>query len=633
MLDINVNNIFFKSYSVDPNTGHSIYVFDSTYLPSPEEVGDKQVFDLLIDELMDTLMAKLPSAPYSLVVFSSGFSNKKISWVYGIKMFSKLPQESRVFLQKTYIVHESFFIRTVYQVLSNAMSIKFLGSSSNSTDSSSNENTSASLIHVSDLTGLSHLIDITRLRISLNVYMHDYELSEYIDVPSEYFGRLTTLGNRQYRQLIFDKVFKRLQLEGINYPMVFQKPGSYKKVNILLDIIERSNYIDLSQWDIYSLASIFLHFLKNKSKPLIPIDFIALPIVDDFDYTYATFLRIIHYNEYYELLAAIFPLFTSFLDNEDHTKHNSKTLSKALTPTLCKEKISILSSDRLSIGTRYIKNLLEHFPSILNRIESSTRSPRPVSTIDSTKLKQRTISAPITSPVAKQPVRVASQGLPPPALPKPRKLSPTRSENRDTSPTRSISRSTSPIRTLPPLPDKKKPTENGNALSNIPVKLPPLNISNIPSLKPETSNNETRSEKTVRISSDSSSILADESLTDSVSNRREPGSPTAPSEAIKEMVQDKPANDDDNDEINNILKSASKLTLEHNEKILTFDKELKKKKKLEEINNTTNHSKFSDDGYSGIKSGSKVGRLAALYEERVQGIQMMNEMQKKMNNV
>lgn len=68
MIDINVNNIFFRSYSVDPNSGHAIYVFDSTYLPAPDEIGDKQVYDLLINALMDRLVMKLPQAPYSLVI-------------------------------------------------------------------------------------------------------------------------------------------------------------------------------------------------------------------------------------------------------------------------------------------------------------------------------------------------------------------------------------------------------------------------------------------------------------------------------------------------------------------------------------------------------------------------------------
>ena len=75
MIGISINKLFFKSFSIDPNSGHSIYVFDSTYLPDPTELGDdKQVYDMLIDELMGMLIAKLPSSPFSLVIFSSGFT-------------------------------------------------------------------------------------------------------------------------------------------------------------------------------------------------------------------------------------------------------------------------------------------------------------------------------------------------------------------------------------------------------------------------------------------------------------------------------------------------------------------------------------------------------------------------------
>lgn len=622
MIDVNVNNIFFKSYSVDPNTGHSIYVFDSTYLPSPEEIGDKQVYDLLIDQLMDTLIAKLPSAPYSLVVFSSGFSKKKISWVYGIKMYSKLPTEARVFLQKTYIVHESFFIRSVYQVLSNAMNIKFLGSglnSSNLDSSCANEDTSAPLVHVSDLSSLSHLIDITRLRISLNVYLHDYEISEYIEVPEEYFGRLTTLGTRQYKQLIFDKIFKRLRIEGVTNEVVFQKPGSYKKVNILLDIIERSNYIDLSQWDIYSLASIFLHFLKNKSKPLIPIDLILLPISDDYDYTHSTFLKIINYNRYYELITAIFPLFINMIKSSDLTKHDTRTLSKALAPTLCKEKISMMSSDKLSIGTRFIRNLLDHFETIHNSIEPSRMGRPPDS-------KQITASTSLTSPVQKErpPLqlppqqRIISQPVPP-ILPKPRKLSPGKYDTAGSS--RSASRDNSPTRTQPLLPERRRTassTSLGQTLSLFNSDSTPILIPRNPSIS-------------VRIISDPSTILSNENITSGITSKKTCSSSSVPPpDTITEMVQDQPSTES-NAEINKILMETNKLTLETNEKILKFDRELKKKKKQNEISISNTSIKFSNDGFSGIKSENKVSKLAALYEERLQGIQVMNDLQRKMN--
>ncbi|GCE99216.1 hypothetical protein ZYGM_003758 [Zygosaccharomyces mellis] len=650
MLYINVNNIFFKSYSVDPLSGHAIYVFDSTYLPSSEEVGDKQVYDLLIDNLMDKLIAKIPSAPFILVVFSSGFLQKKISWVYGIKMFSKLPKELRAYLQKAYIVHESFFIKTVYQVLTNALNIKTLGNnalldfsnSKNSLDSLQN----ATIVHVADLTDLSALVDITRLRISLNVYLYDYQFSEYIDVPRQYFDRLSPLGARQYRQLIFDKIFKRLELDATKHELVFQRPGSYKRVNILLDIIERNNYIDLSQWDIYSLASVFLHFLKHKSLPLIPIDLITLPISDDFEYTYATFCSMVKHNQYWDLLETIFPLFIVQLEHCDVTMHDPRTLSKALCPPLCQEKMSMMSADRLAIGTRFIRNLLEHFPEIIQRIDRArmgrTKAPSPIKKVDRA-MEERLPHKASNSNSAPQP-------------PRPRKLPNDQEkigkgqgiqEPRPVKPTRPITVfDTNKIPTVeklrPPAPQEKLQTpqkvpvsseifskstnDYGERLSSSSTIVSEFNDSNNSNC--DTNNN------------GSASALKPRDSVDNLKSRST--SLSGSTETISQMVTDNQLGDTNNESDTSVSQLAfddKKVSLQHSTsgstsqipaapKILQFDKELRTKR-LNSVKNQ--NTKFSHEGYSDIKAGSKVSKLAALYEERLQGLQAIEEIKKKDN--
>lgn len=67
---------------------------------------------------------------------------------------------------------------------------------------------------------------------------------------------------------------------------------------------------------------------------------------------------------------------------------------------------------------------------------------------------------------------------------------------------------------------------------------------------------------------------------------------------------------------------VSKLILDNNEKIQSFDKELKKKKNAE----TEVGTKFSQKGYSDIKAGNKVSRLAALYEERLMGLRVIEDL-------
>ncbi|SMN19406.1 similar to Saccharomyces cerevisiae YJL201W ECM25 Non-essential protein of unknown function [Maudiozyma saulgeensis] len=649
MIDINVNNIFFKSYSIDPNSGHSIYVFDSTYLPDPTEIGgDKQVYDLLIDELMDMLITKLPQSPYSLVVFSSGFTEKKISWVYGIKMFSKLPKESRFFLQKTYIVHESFFIRTVYQVLTNAMNIKFLpmlGKDTSQEEENSPES-SVAVVHVPDLTTLSRLIDITRLRISLNVYLHDYEICEYIDVPEEYFTRLTDLAKRKYRQLIFDKIFKKISIYGVKTELLFQKPGTYRKVNIFLDIIERNNYIDISQWDIYSLGSVFLHFVKNKAHPLVPIDMIQLPISDDINYTFRTFVEMINFNNYYHLFITIFPLFISIMKAEEITKHTSRSLSKALAPTLCKEKLSMNNTDRLAIGTRFIKNLLENFDQIVSLCEKLSRRGRSTS---STK--------PLPMPPVKKvqsiqttPGSIQSTPMAPPVLPKPRKSSPSKY---NTSPSRSSSgfnnepRSESPIKSFSSLKLSKDEDLSPETTDSINRPKSPMQLSqksSIPNLS-------------IRISSTDSTLLSSTELTEEnlrfnnmgsnyqsrvssgatvVSGQRSASGSSVmrtPPSIMSLPDTTEPAKNDTNgveyDAMRDMVTdNVEPLPVSKFEK---FDKELKKKQLAKKAEIKTK-DQFSQVGFSGMKEGlqaSKVSKLAALYEERLQGLKVIDEMMKK----
>lgn len=503
-------------------------------------------------------------------------------------MFSKLPNELRNLLQKTFIVHESFFIRTVYQVLSNAMNIKMLGAY---TSQNSKSSESFSMVHVSNLTELSQLIDITRLRISLNVYLHDYQLNDYIELPQEYLARLSSLGSRQYRQLIFDKIFKRLTHEALDNELVFQKPGSYKRVNILLDVIERNNYVDLSQWDIYSLASVFLHFLRNKSQPLLPIDLIPLPIKDDFQFTYQTFCDIVRQNQYFELLRAIFPLFISILKCSEVTKHDKGSLSKALTPTLCKEKMSMMTADRLALGARFIRNLFEYFPEIIEQVKiprvgrkTTQVAVPPAATAEQRQKTEKAITATV---------------LPPPQVPRARKSSPSKYGELKSNEKSDIPRSCS------------QQSQSDRAVSSAST----LISDGIPALKSR------EMSVCLRVASDSVTTLTDESV------QSRSASPVRATDAIKQMVTD------DTEEERSIGSNGSKVSVdptiaspEKYNKIVQFDRDLVKQK--QQSGRANSSTKFSVEGYSDIKVGNKVSKLAALYEERLQGLQILNQMNK-----
>ncbi|SCV03296.1 LANO_0G03290g1_1 [Lachancea nothofagi CBS 11611] len=597
VVEVRLDNLFFKSFTADSDRGCPIYVFDSTYLPSADEVESREVYDLLIDEMMNKLVAKLPDSAFSLVVFSSGFSQNNVSWIYGVKVYSKIPKTTRAKLQNLYIVHESFFVRAVYLVLTNALNINPFKNKQLSSDG-------LLMHHVSSLADLSRLVDITRLRISLNVYLYEYQLNETFAIPDPHLEIRSALANRQYRQLVFDKIFKRLRIEAPRHELIFQKPGSYQKVNILLGIIERNNYVDLSQWDIYSLATLFLHFIKGKSKPILPIDLIPLPINESFDYTYNTFVNMMMNNGYYDLTTFVFELFLSILDSSKTTLHDYRSLSKCLTPTLCKEKVSIKTSDRLAIGYRYTTNILIHFRDLKTKIASTGAL---------TGIAAKSLDGSSTP-------RLMKDG---PKVPPPRKSSPTRSAlpNLNSPANNKISPAKPPA-----LPRRKVQDKFTNSQQTPPILLPPgpsssavsVEIGNIMQSPYARSDSSGQSEESLytdspvpelRISSNSSVVLDNPAKIDETQYISD--------DAV--TFKSKPT-----DNTFKIDERMTNLLLDNNQKIRKFDKELKKKK----LATNSDSSNSSSTGFSDIKAENKVSRLAALYEERLIGIRVMEDMRR-----
>ncbi|CEP64398.1 Ecm25p LALA0_S11e03202g [Lachancea lanzarotensis] len=611
-LDINLDNIFFKTYAVDHAYQCPIYVFDSTYLPSTEQIDDREIYDLLIDETMNKLATQLPETPFSLVVFSSGFSQKKISWIYGVKMYSKISKNTRAKLRQLWVVHESLFVYAVHQVLTNALNINPFKLKQSSTDN-------VMIHHVPNLAGLKDLVDISRLRISLGVYLYDFQLTETTNIPHTKQGSNTAMANRQYRQLIFDKIFKRLRIEAPRYQLVFQRPGSYQKVNILLGVIARNNYVDLSHWDVYSLGTVFLNFIKGKSKPIFPIDLIPLPIDDSVEYTYNTFVSMMMYNEYYELTSYVFELFLTLLDNSATTLHDYKSLSKCLTPTLCQEKVSIKSSDRLAIGYRYTNNILLHFRELKKRIEESGVL-KPSATDKSNANVVPNLAGYL------------------PKVPPPRKASPVREiSSRNTSPTRLAQSQdtylertrTLSLKEAPPLP-KRAEQRSVRDVQPVPVLQPDQ-----PDLSSSTSLESLRTEYSASpasgaISKTQSKDVANWTPRNHSSPRITSGSSLRLDDAENDVdsalvfddaVKSRPKATNNTFEID---QSKLNLLLENNQKIIHFDADLKKRK-------THTHPKSNhalSKSYSDITAGNKVSQLAALYEERLIGIKVMEDLRR-----
>lgn len=359
-----MERIFFKTNIEDAYSGLPIYVFDTSYLPSPDIID----YDLFIPTMMD----KLPLLQYILVMFSCGLN--KISWIHGVKFLRTfLSPETRNFdnLHKIIAVHESWFVKSISLILTNITLSKKTFTRLHKLFDSSARNLDI-LISCDSLSELSNYVDVTRLKISLNIYKHDAQttLSPKLSLQCPHVQLITekTKYSAETDPLFFyhfNQIFRIIETYGPRAESVFMKPGNRQNTEILYQCILRNQFIWVNDWDLHCIASTFKKILLTVSPPLICIDDIALPMKDDFDYTLTIWNKMLANDaNVASVLFRVIDLCATIVDNSEVTKHLPISILKCLCHALTHELKLQQNSDRVSIAVRYIKNLLQHWSRI-----------------------------------------------------------------------------------------------------------------------------------------------------------------------------------------------------------------------------------------------------------------------------
>lgn len=406
-----MDRIFYKTDLRDPTTNYPIYIFDTSYLPSPETIN--------YNEFLPVMMNNLPVKPYVLIMFSCGLN--KISWMWGVKFLKNFltSNEERDLknLVKIFTVHDSWFIKSISSILYNFNSTKknlqqldrlleafSMNNELMMLDTSNVDQSHTMVIHCKTLSELSHYLDITNLKISLNIYRHDDQIADLV-LSMRYnpiLNPLITLN--MYKHPIFHhhlyQIFKIVENNCNKVELLFYKPGNKLKCDILYQCILRNQLIWINDWDLYSIATVFKRIIMELPFPLINIDWISLPMHDDFEYTFNTFTKIIsnlkksletvHYDQ---LLMQILDMLDKIIANNEITKHTSVTISKSLSYSLSHELVSN-NTTNIQIINRFLKNILEYW----NEIRKNFKVYSIDDTIDGKLQQEQSSSGKITRP-------------------------------------------------------------------------------------------------------------------------------------------------------------------------------------------------------------------------------------------
>ncbi len=197
-------------------------------------------------DLIPQLLEQLPPTPYSIVFFAAGGENRP-AWNEFLRMYKGISRDVRKRIARLYIVHESWAVRVLLELLSGVVSPKF----------------KRKLVHVSSLSQLSSVMDISKLNIAVRVYLHDRKLHQVIPATKPVFGLPFTPGKLPRVVIETCDYIERNQEVGI-----FRVSPRKELVDILASAYDRDQILALDDYQVHAVASTLKLYLRSLPSPV-----------------------------------------------------------------------------------------------------------------------------------------------------------------------------------------------------------------------------------------------------------------------------------------------------------------------------------------------------------------------------
>lgn len=370
-----MERIFYPANTADPVTNLPIYLFDTSFLPTPEEIS--------YEELIPALLQKVPRHPFCLIIFSLGLN--RILWVWGLKFLKRFLSDKQNLsnLQKMVTVHELWLVKLLTQILTNYhLTVKNLSlinryidiGLSNIVELFALYNANqVKLINCLLLLQLSNYFDITKLKISLAVYRYDAKIA-----PLELAMRYQPLVN-QFTAIDYNKnplfmhhftqLLAIVQNHGTEVELLLHRPGNKILTDVLYHCINRNQILWINDWDIYCIGGVVKRITSELPHTLIPVDMIPLPVADTLSYLLSLYLKLDEHHTqqgagYNRLLWELVGLASKLLKAAEITKHTANSLARLLAHCMSHQVVSAHSKDQIAIVVRVLTHMIEWWDEI-----------------------------------------------------------------------------------------------------------------------------------------------------------------------------------------------------------------------------------------------------------------------------
>lgn len=326
-----IDSVVYTTSSYDPTTRLPLVIVNSINFQIEDDENSVK--------FMSQFLEKLPKTPYALIFFACGAPNKP-SWAWITKIYGMLSRDMKKRVGRVYVVHESWWVRAITEMFKGITSSKF----------------SSKMVHISSLTELSTHLDITEIEIPPEVYLYNAKVECKINVPKyspPVFGvPLRRNGNDVQYPAMWHDCCQYLRVAGAELNNIFELDDNNDMTYILKDAYDRSQLLDLRQYDPHHVAGLIKLYLKLLPNPLLHPNYLETN----------TFITAGHCVEIYQSLPFVtqkflYDLMEIFCITIRNNVHTSETIALCMAPCFLGQFARI--HDNKTRTVRFIRSLIE----------------------------------------------------------------------------------------------------------------------------------------------------------------------------------------------------------------------------------------------------------------------------------
>ncbi|OLL22114.1 Rho GTPase-activating protein 1 [Neolecta irregularis DAH-3] len=225
---------------------------------------DKIDYEALLPHVLNILDSFIDGSDYTVVLFSSGGTSRPPPWTWIMSAYTSLSRRYKKDIKHLYIVHTSWWIRVLLEIVSTVVSTKF----------------KKKISYIHTLSELSLHVPLRQIEIPPAVLIYNLKFEEEVIVKDSFgeqgvvFGKsldeiMGAEGEKGIPRVVDDSV-KFIRVHALDIEGIFRRSPSSALLKQARDAYDRGQPVSLIDYGPHLAAVILKLFLRSLQDPIFP---------------------------------------------------------------------------------------------------------------------------------------------------------------------------------------------------------------------------------------------------------------------------------------------------------------------------------------------------------------------------